>query len=151
MHRSIRFAAMASLLAFVLPFATVQAARAQGVAFDVETTLGSPSNGPFAATGPAVDNGVVCPDGWTTDVSLDITGGGGGHTGFHVLKSFNCNDGSGSFLLKLEVRTSPTGIGTYSWLVVGGTGTYLDLKGSGTGYGVPAGYGVNDLLFGSLH
>lgn len=151
MHRSIRFAAMASLLAFVLPFATVQAARAQSVAFDVQTTLGSPSGGPFVATGPAVDNDLVCPDGSTTDVSLDISGGGGGHTGFHVLKDFICSDGSGSFLLKLEVRTSSTGFGTYSWLVVGGTGAYLDLKGSGTGYGVPADYGVNDLLFGSLH
>jgi hypothetical protein len=141
---------MACLLALVLPIATVQAAPARGVAFDVQTTLGSPSGGPFSASGPAVDEGVVCAGGWTTDVSLGISGGGGGHTGYHVLKNFICDDGSGSFLLKLEVRTSPTGFGTYSWLVVGGTGAYLDLKGSGTGYGVPTDYGVHDLFFGNL-
>jgi hypothetical protein len=151
MHRSIRLAAVASLLALVLPLATVQAAPARSVAFDVQTTLGSPSGGPFWATGPAVDDGVICADGWTTDVSLAISGGGGGRNGFHVLKSFICGDGSGAFLLKLEVRTSPTGFGTYSWLVVGGTGAYLDLKGSGTGYGLPADYGVHDLFFGGLH
>ena len=74
-----------------------------------------------------------------------------GGAGFHVLKDFICADGSGSFLLKLEVRADDSRSHPYSWMVAGGTGAYSHLAGSGSGYGLAADYGVHDLMFGNVH
>ena len=65
---------LSGLFALAVPFSTVQASPGLAVALDVQTTIGAPSYGPFTARGIAVDQGVVCPDGWTFDVNLDATG-----------------------------------------------------------------------------
>jgi hypothetical protein len=153
MRTSFRVAAVAAALVLLLPIVPVEASSGLSVHFDIQTTIVPGfAGGPFTAIGPAVDNGLVCSTGDTVDVSVEVTGGGPkGVAGYHVLKSFTCANETGSFLLKLEVRSSPSRGGTYSWTVVGGTYQYANLRGSGTGYSVPADYGVNDQLFGSLH
>ncbi len=153
MRRSIGTLAIAGALFLAIPIASVQASPGLGVAFDVQTTLGNPSSGPFTATGVAVNRGVVCADGWTIDVGVTVTGANnrsGGAT-YHVLKDFVCNDGSGSFLLKFEVRADDSRSRPYSWMVAGGTGAYSHLAGSGSGYSVAADYGINDRIFGNVH
>jgi len=65
-------------------------------------------------------------------------------TGFNVqvFKAFICDDGSGTFGLKLQVRIDRNGV-NFNWVGVGGTGEYADLLvgvGSGVGIeGVPCG------------
>jgi hypothetical protein len=152
MRGSIRIAAATAAVLLLLPGAVAQASPQMSLYLNVETTLGSPSGGPFWATGVAVDNGVVCGDGWTVDVSVTVTGGEkSGHLNYQVLKSFVCNDGSGSMLLKLQAHSDPDRGGDYAWSIAGGTGAYAGLRGTGTGYSVPADYGINDLLFGAVH
>ena len=68
-----------------------------------------------------------------------------------MTKAFTCSDGSGSFVIKIQVRVSPDGGSTGPWVVASGTGAYASLRGSGTGHGVATDYGINDLLFGQLH
>ncbi len=153
MRRSIRVTVVTAALFLVFPVAVVQANPGLSVHFDVQTTLNAPSGGPFIATGVAVDNGLVCPAGSTIDASYMWTGGQSkaGGSNYQVLKDFICDNESGSLLLKLQVRIDPNRGSTYSWTVVGGTGLYTSLRGSGTGYGLPTEYGVNDLLFGTVH
>ena len=151
MRRSIGALLAAAALGMLMPLAAVQASPGVAAAFDVTTTLGSPSGGPFTATGPAVDAGLLCVSGWTTDVSLGINGNGKNGSNFQVLKSFICDDGSGSFLLKLQVRSDRKG-DNYSWQVAGGTGAYMRLQGTGSGYGTALEPGVLlDHFAGTLH
>jgi hypothetical protein len=142
---------MAALL-LMLPVSTVQAAVPLGVHFDVQTTFADPSHGPFVAIGPAVDQGLMCGEGDTVDLSVKPAGEASS-VGFslQVLKQFTCADGSGSFVVKLQVRIDFDRGGSASWKVMSGTGAYERLHGAGDGYGVPADYGVNDLLFGTVH
>ena len=139
MRRSIRLALAAAALALALPLATVQAAPARAVHIDVETSLLDPSGlsgGPFTATGPAVDAGLICPSGDTIDVFAKAAGyqSGKGWVNLTVVKEFTCGDGSGAFLVKLQVRLDKHG-DHYAWAIVAGTGAYGHLQGAGTGYG----------------
>lgn len=150
MRRSIGAMLAAVVLASVIPLATVQAAPGISVSLDVATTLGTPSGGPFTAAGAAVDAGLVCPSGATMDVGLAISGNGKTGTNYHVLKNFVCDDGSGSFLLKMQVRADRKG--GFTWLVVSGIGNYLGLQGSGTGYSVSLGGSeLLDRFYGTVH
>jgi hypothetical protein len=110
-----------------------------------------PSFGPFTASGPAVDAGLICPSGDTIDIYGRVTGFRSG-TGmnFHIVKRFTCADGSGDFLVKLEVRTDRKG-DNFNWMIIGGTGNYVNLHGKGQGVGLPADYGVLDLYKGVAH
>ena len=80
---------------------------------------------------------------------------------FQMVKKFTCDDDSGTFLIKLQVRF--TYYPTFNWVVVGGTDDYEDLKGNGDGYGLfplfppsngvqwPPPIGVQDFYEGKLH
>ncbi len=158
MRRSVRLAAVSTALLLLIPVATAQASPGQSVYFDVHTYIpaGGGGHGPFTATGQAVEDGLVCASGTTQDVSLTVAGNGPkSRVNYQVLKSFTCDDGTGIFTLKLQVRSDPDRGGTYSWTVSGGTGDYLKLQGSGTGYGEPSeagsDYQVHDVLAGTLH
>ena len=126
------------------------------VQFEVETTFGSdgaPSFGPFTATGPAVDQGLVCPNGDTIDVFGKVSGfqSAKGGLNFQVVKQFTCGDGSGEFFVKLQVRVDWRG-DNFNWTITGGTGQYEDLHGTGQGIGlnvVPD--GVLDVYTGKVH
>jgi hypothetical protein len=122
------------------------------VNFEVPTEFGpggtGPSFGPFTATGPAVNAGLICPSGDT----IDIYGRGTGFrsvTGvnFHIVKRFTCADGSGDLLVKLEVRVDQKG-DNFNWMIIEGTGDYDNLHGTGKGVGISADYSVLDLYEG---
>lgn len=123
------------------------------VTFEVQTTIpgGGPNFGPFIATGPAVDEGLVCASGDTTDVYLHASGFQSDvGVNYQVFKLFMCDDGSGEFLAKLQVRADRRG-DNYNWNIVGGTGSYEKLHGTGTGTGFPTPEGVFDIFDGKLH
>lgn len=105
------------------------------------------ASGPFTASGP------VCPSGMTYTESRDTAGFERGFGGqIRVTKLFVCDDGSGSFELKLNVaiRFAPFS-DTYRWVVVGGTGAYENLHGTGSGTGTPTDDFLLDEYTGTMH
>ncbi len=94
---------------------------------DVEITVPG-FVGPFTAT-----SDVICPTGTVADLAGKAAGFQSGQ-GFNlqIVKEFTCDDLSGSFVLKLQVRIAD-GV-RFNWIVVDGTGAYADLHGSGTGF-----------------
>ena len=124
------------------------------VTFEVQTIIppeGGRNFGSFTAAGPAVDEGLVCASGETIDVDFHDSGFQS-KTGvnYQVVKLFVCDDGSGEFSAKLQVRYDRRG-DNYNWNIVGGTGSYVKLHGTGTGTGLPTPDGVFDILNGKLH
>lgn len=127
-----------------------------GVGFEVESSLlGDP--GPFAASGPAVDDGLVCSEGIVVDASGKVTGSSPTGFNFQGIKQFICDDGSGEFFVNLQARIDFRKGITFNWNVLGGTGDYERLHGSGSGIGiggVPCGdpdLCVLDIYEGGLH
>jgi len=114
---------------------------------------GGPSIGTFVATGPAVDNGLICPKGKTIDVGAFASGWQSGQgVNYHVLKEFTCDDGTGTFVMKLEVRVDFRGDNA-NWMVFSGTGDYVKLHGTGKLIGIyfMGGSGVLDTYTGKVH
>ena len=146
------------LLATAVPAATAAAGPPLDLGMTVPTAFADPGepDGEFMAYGAAVDVGRVCDTGDT--YTLD-----GGATGlrsnrivnFHVLKEFVCDDGSGSFFVKLEVHydyTKTPENNVFNWTIKGGTGAYEDLHGSGSGTGLyTSPDGVIDVYEGTAH
>lgn len=155
MPRFIRSAAVMAALFLLMPVATVQATPPLGVDFEVQTAFidGGPlSGGPFTASGPAVDAGLVCAAGDTIDSDLPQAAGFRSERGVNllILKHFSCTDGSGDFWIKLQVRIDARG-DDFTWAIVDGSGGYERLRGTGSGLGVPMGDGVLDLYEGGVH
>ena len=101
----------------------------------VETQFGPP--GPFSASGPAVDDGVVCAEGIVVDASGKVTGFSPNGFNFQGVKHFICEDGSGEFFVNLQARIDFRKGTTFQWNVLRGTGDYEDLHGAGSGFGIP--------------
>lgn len=103
--------------------------------------------GPFVATGAAVDDGIVCGSG---EVVTTFVKGAGFQSGLGfnltVGKLFTCDDGSGTFSAKLQVRIAE-GV-AFHWVITSGTGDYEDLHGAGSGFVVPV---DTDIYQGGLH
>ena len=83
----------------------------------------------FTATGPAVDAGLVCAEGtinYTEDPGTDTPG--------VILRwedEYTCDDGTGTFLLGVDVYIQEA-VGMFgAWSIVTGTGNYADLQGGG--------------------
>ena len=124
----------------------------QAVNFEVSTVIPpdgtSPTYGPFTATGPAVDGGLICPTGQTQDAFVKAQGGQSGKiVTLQVIKQFTCDNGSGEFFVKLEVRLDQKG-DNFNWMIIRGTGTYEKLHGTGQGVGLPIPEGVFDIYEG---
>jgi hypothetical protein len=153
MPRFVKLAAATAALALALPLATAQAAPAAAVHIEAQTSFlyEGVSGGPFTATGPAVDAGLICATGQTIDVFAKPAGyqSHGGWLNLIIVKAFTCDDGSGAFLVKLEVRLGAHG-DHYGWVIMDGEGDYASLRGAGTGYGAsPLGdYDVLDVYDG---
>jgi hypothetical protein len=98
----------------------------------------NPNTGTFTASGAAADSGLICKSGTVLDTGLLFTGYQG-RNGFNVQvrKTFTCDDNSGTFFVKLQVHGEWDGTETFSWVVQGGTGSYGNLRGSGSGSTVP--------------
>jgi hypothetical protein len=99
------------------------------------------NTGDFVTSG-AASGGLICAKGTLVDTSLIFVGFQGGQ-GFQVQvrKTFTCDDGSGTFFVKLQVHGQFDGTETFSWVVQGGTGKYQSLRGSGNGSTVPTNTG----------
>jgi hypothetical protein len=109
---------------------------------------------PFTATGVPVDDGVVCDGGTVTVDHLESMDGetitdddwadtfdaamqDAGVVEMYAFQDFECEDGSGSFSMKVQ---SEYDFATFEfegeqdvgfWEIEGGTGSYSDLSGSG--------------------
>jgi hypothetical protein len=141
MTRSVsRISVVVTLALLALMVAAVPAASAAGAPRDV--TIVSPMTfnpdgfnfGTFEASGPAVDEGLVCASGVVDDTRL-IFAGFQSNRGAQipVRKTFTC-DGGGSFFVKIQVHLDfATSTETFSWVILGGTGDYSNLRGSGSG------------------
>ena len=141
--RRLLVALIAAAAALALIAATARAARqppSVGVNFVVQTTVPDtgPAYGPFTASGLAVDAGFVCPSGQTIDLTSRAIAVGTGALNVQVTKQFTCDDNSGTFDVKLSVRIDKNG-DNFHWTIVGGTGAYTALHGSGDGFGIGAG------------
>jgi len=101
----------------------------------------------FFASGLAVSSGLVCAHG----LVYEVGGSGYGkpeHSGVLILKvdkHFVCDNDSNSFDVKMIVYLdTTTGMTSARWRIVGGTGDYVKLKGTGSLVGTPG--GSNDVI-----
>lgn len=156
MYRKIILLTTTLTLLLVLSVASVGAATPPSdvqIEADIDFAGGAGSAfGPFVAMGPAVDEGLICPNGEAVTVSSKVSGDEG-NTGFNVqvIYSFTCDDGSGEFYVKLQVRIDQKG-DNFNWVVLGGNGEYEKLHGTGSGIGLPLGdEQVLDIYDGKVH
>ena len=140
MNKRIRNTSLSVLIALVLLALANSAAYAvplKNLHMEVVDIVGA-SGETFVASGDAVDNGVVCATGTVDDLSVEPSGGSGTYTILHVVKRFYCDDGSGTFDIKMLVRLNNTTLQTSArWKFVGGTGSYTSLHGQGYLQGTP--------------
>ena len=162
----VRYSRMALLALFLVALVVPSTVAAAGPPLDIEMeaptgffVLGDP-DGTFTATGPAVAEGLVCESGETILLDGSATGWQSNRLfNFKVLKEFVCDDGSGSFFVKLEVHydfAATPEYNEFNWTIKGGTGDYEDLHGSGSGMGLYADPatppdGVLDTYEGKVH
>jgi len=109
---------------------------------------------PFTASGLAVDNGSVCATGMVEDVALRYNDPVGSFQTIWALKRFDCDDGSGTFDVRMVVRLDLTTHDTTArWRIVDGTDQYADLKGQGSLVGISnfPDPGILDIYDGQVH
>lgn len=145
MRRIIFVAAIATAAIAALP---ATAARPLTTMFTVvEQFSDPPSPGTFAS-----DGSIVCASGTTENAAF-----GSGFESergeiFHVRKTIVCDDGSGTFTLQLQARIG-FNVGEMTsgpWVVLRGTGDYVNLHGRGTVAGTQFPGGVSDAYVGWL-
>ena len=125
---------MAVMLALAAP---AGAAPPSEVEFEVQTSFAA-LGGPFIASGPAVDAGLVCDEGDVEEVFRRVSGSRSiRNFNIQIVNEFTCDDGTGTFLVKLQVHVVLFSPSSFTWTVVGGTGDYVDLRGAGSGDGIP--------------
>lgn len=152
-RKSILIAALVILCAV----APAMAAPPLDVHIEVESVIdpADPTVEPFVATGPAVDSGTICPTGQVIDLSGQVSGPPeGSFINLKISKHFVCDDGSGTFDVKLVARIDLiTGEAVGSWNIVEGTGAFAELHGSGKLYGIPIVLGstILDIYDGKIH
>lgn len=144
--RTPRLGLALGLLATLLVAPTASAAPPVTViTIDVNFTTGET----FTATG-----GVVCDSGIAVTDPVFAAGGGRqgrGVLSFHLIKTLTCDDGSGSFMIRVDAATAPTSPGTIGgFAVVGGTGDYSGLHGAGALVGTNRPSGILDVYTGRL-
>lgn len=98
-------------------------------------------------------NDILCPEGDVMGVHFKAAGNGNNGVNFQIVKKFTCDNESGEFFVKLQVRLSfDTFTTTFNWNVVGGTDAYVDLHGSGSGFSTSCGVDcITDFYDGTLH
>jgi len=112
------------LLIGALPALAAASAPVEAI-IDVHQDFTQPT-GTFTA-----ESELLCESGTTSDL-VRVTGNEV-NLNFHVLKTFTCADGSGTFTLRLQAHVMPCAANDWgSWSVAGGTGDYENLRGAGT-------------------
>jgi hypothetical protein len=132
-------AAALSVAALILMTVSMaSAAPPPNVHIEVPEVIGV-NGDPFTASGAAVSAGVICASGSVDDLDVVASGSGAGpFVILHAHKRFTCGDFSGAFDVKMTVRLdTATNNTTASWRIVGGTGAYSGLHGSGSLVGSP--------------
>lgn len=136
MQRNVITVAAVTFMLLALAVTPAGATPPADVAFAVETSIpGDPS--PFTASGPAVDDGLVCAAGTVVNASGKATGFSPTGFNFQGVKLFMCEDGSGEFFVNLQARIDFRKGTTFNWNVLSGTGDYEKLHGAGDGVGIP--------------
>src|SRR5262249_36203140 len=110
-------AAVAAILALAVPGAATSGPKVTIVSHGPFNPDG-PNFGDFTASGPAVDQGLICPEGTFVDTGLKFAGfrSRTGQVQLQVLKDFTCGDGSGTFAVKLQVHADfDIGIEHFAW------------------------------------
>lgn len=151
MRDKLRIGMLLGLMASLLVAGTALAARPLTANIEVDEYHFDSTPEPFTATGPAVDEGLLCAIGTVSDVSAS-TSGAGPITTIRALKTFTCPDGT--FDVQLNVRLdNSTHFTTARWHITGGTGAYARLRGSGslTGTPIDPGNSITDEYFGAFH
>jgi len=148
-------AAVMAIVAVAALAAPVAAGSAQRVMIVSNVTFNpaGPNFGDFAASGPAVDSGLICATGTFVDTGLKFAGfqSRTGHVQLQVLKDFTCDDGSGTFAVKLQINADfNTGIESFAWVASGSSGAIGSLKGAGTGSTVPTATGNINTYVGTI-
>ena len=110
----------------------------------------------LAGTGVfTVTGGGICEYGTVYDSDVKVVNPTGGNFRIlRVLKQFTCDDGSGTFDVKLVVRLDlTTHKTTANWNVVGGTVNYVGLQGNGKLIGIPilSGVSITDYYDGKMY
>jgi hypothetical protein len=132
---------LAAALALVVVAGPATAASPQsvGIVSHVTFNQNGPNDGDFATTGQAADSGLICEAGTFVDTDIRFAGYQSDRAGRSVVqlqvdKTFTCDDGSGTFFVKLQIQADfATGLETFRWVLTGGTGDYESLRGSGSG------------------
>lgn len=135
-------AVLAAILALVAVAAPVGAASPQSVTIVSHVTFNpdGPNFGDFVTSGEATDSGLICASGTFIDTGIRFAGfqSDRGTIQIQVVKELTCDDGSGTFVVKLQIQANfETGIESFTWVVLGGTGDYASLRGGGSGSTVP--------------
>jgi len=143
MRRTILAVALLAAAVVVVP---ALAAPPTAVTFTVVEQF-DPPGGTFTS-----DGSVVCASGTTSNQTFETGFQSDRGVIFHVRKTIDCDDGSGTFTLQLQARAGfNVGDMTYGpWSVLGGTGDYTGLRGRGTVTGTFSPGGVIDLYEGWL-
>ena len=155
MKRRIALSLLFTLLAVCLAVLPALAAKPLAVHIEAPTAIpvGLPDR--FEATGPAVDAGLISGTGDVYTFDLVAFGpSGASFTYLRMIKHFDFDDGSGTFDVRLQARLDfITGETKGFWIVVGGTGAYANLKGTGKLIGIPIvqGQSILDIYDGRLH
>ena len=144
MRRFMRVAGAAVALLLMLPAVPAAATPPSEAEIVVPGFAGT-----FTATGPAVDDSVICGSGEVADTYVKGAGFQSGR-GFNLTvgKQFTCADGSGTFDAKLQVRIDFARGVMFHWVITEGSGDYVDLHGTGSGFVVPV---DTDVYQGAFH
>jgi hypothetical protein len=124
-------------LAVLVTAAPATAAGPKAVEIVSPMTFAPPGEfnfGTFTASGPAVDAGLICESGDVNDYGIILAGEQSrvGKIQIPVWKRFTCPDGE--LFIRIQVHLDlETFTETFSWVVLGGTGAYADVHGSGQG------------------
>ena len=116
--------------------APVGATTPSDIQIDVETSLIGNDPSPFTASGPAVDDGLLCTGGTVVNDSGKVAGFSPNGFNFQGIKHFTCDDGSGEFLVNVQARIDFRKGTTFNWNVLAGTLAYENLHGAGSGVGL---------------
>jgi len=154
-RRHLILGVLAATLAVTAIAAPVAAASPQSVTIVSHVIFNpdGPNYGDFVTSGAATDSGLICPSGTFVDIGLRFGGfqSDRGTVQVQVVKEFTCDDGSGTFVVKLQIQANfDTGIESFTWTVLDGTGDYASLRGAGTGSTVPTQVGNINTYVGFL-
>jgi len=120
------------------------AAPQNNLFIDVENFIDKSLGETFDAFGPAVTSGRVCAKGTVDEVSIRTSGPpNGDFEKWHVTNRFTCEDGSGTFVVRVQITFNLIDSTTKGrWMIVEGTGNYADLSGKGSVDGTPINIGL---------